>query len=106
MFDARGDYRFSCEHLADLSLTLNSFNLQLTAKSSLLSCICVLIILIWIGVHPTLFHMFILFDEILHSGMCIGTRRRSQTVIGSCSMDLLTFIWSAFQVFYAIFSAH
>ena len=55
MFDTRGDYRLGCEHLADLSPTLNSFNLQLTAESSLLSCICVLIIFIWIGVRTTLF---------------------------------------------------
>ena len=94
MFDARGDYRLSCENLVYLSPILNPFNLQLTAESSLLSCICVLIIFIWIGVRPTSFHLFTLFDEILHSGTCIGIRRGSQTVVGSCLGGLLTFTWS------------
>jgi hypothetical protein len=67
MFDTRGDYRLDCEHLAYLSLTLNSFNLQMLVEASTLSCICVIIIFIWIGVRPTSIHMFILFDEMLHS---------------------------------------
>ena len=95
MFDARADYRLSCEHLANPSPTLNSFNLQLTAESSLLSFICVLIMFLWIGVRLTSFHMYILFDEMLHSETCVGIRRGSQIVIGSCSMGLLTYTWSA-----------
>ena len=81
LFDTRGHYRFSCEHLAYLSPTLDSFNLQLGVEVSFLSCICVVITFIWIGVCPTFIHVFILFDEMLHSRTYIGLRRRSQTVI-------------------------
>jgi hypothetical protein len=95
MFDTRGEYRLGCEHLAYLSPTLNSFNLQFAAEASTLSCICVIIIFIWIGVRPTSIHMFILFDEMLHSGTYIGIGRRSQTVIGSCFRGLPTSTWSA-----------
>jgi hypothetical protein len=95
VFDTRGYYRLSCEHLTHLSPTLNSFNLQLTAEASTLSFICVIIIFIWIGVRPTSIHVFILFDEMLHSGTYIGIRRRSQTVTGSCFKGLPTSTWSA-----------
>ena len=95
MFNTRGQYRLGCEHLAYLSPTLNSFNLQLTAEAASLSCTFVTVILIWIGVRPTSIHVFILFDEMLHSGTYIGIGKRSQTVIGSCSRVLLTSTWSA-----------
>ena len=93
MFDTRGDYRPSCEHLAYLSPTLNSLNLQLGSEASLLSLICVTIILINIGVCPTSIHMFILLKETLHSGTYVGIGTRSQTVIGNCSRGLLTSTW-------------
>jgi hypothetical protein len=96
VFDTRGEYRLGCEHLQSyLSPTLNSFNLQFAAEASFLSCICVIIIFIWIGVRPTSIHVFILFDEMLHSGTYVGIRRRSQTANGSCFRGLLTSIWSA-----------
>jgi hypothetical protein len=97
MSDTRREYRLSCEHLAYLSQTLNSFNLQLIAEASFLSCICVTIILIWIGVRPTSIHVFFLFDEMLHSGTYVGIRRMFQTVIGSCFSGLPTYTWSARQ---------
>ncbi len=65
MSDTRGQYRLSCEHLTYLSPTLNSFNLQLTTEASLVSCVCVTIILICIGVRPTFIHVFVLYDEML-----------------------------------------
>jgi hypothetical protein len=95
VFDIR--YQLSCEHcehLAYLTLTLNSLNLQLPTKVSVLSCICVIIILIWICVRPAFIHAFIMYDEMLHSGTYIGIGR-SQTAIGSCFRDLLTSTWSA-----------
>jgi hypothetical protein len=95
VFNARGVYRLSCEHLAYLSPTLNSFNLQFAAESLSLSCVCVVVIFIWIGVRPTFIHMFILFDEMLHSGTYVGIRRGSQTVDGSYFRGLLTFTWFA-----------
>jgi hypothetical protein len=90
VFDTRGDYRLSCEHLAYaayLSPTLNSFNLQFAAEASFLSLV---IIFIWIGVRPAPIHMFVPFDEMLHSGTYIGIRRRSrwQTATGSCFRGL------------------
>ena len=107
MFDTRGDYRLSCEHLAYLSdsLTLNSFNLQLATEASFFSCICVIIIFIWIGVCSTSFHVLIRFDEMLRSGTCIGIRRRFQTVTGSCLRGLLTSTWYASQFSAAIYLA-
>jgi hypothetical protein len=95
--DTRGEYRLGCEHLAYLSPTLNSFNLQLAAEASLLSCICVIIIFIWIGVRPTFIHVIILFNKMLHSGTYIVIRRRSQMVIGNYFSGLLTSTWSASQ---------
>jgi hypothetical protein len=97
--DSRGAHRLSCEHLAYLSPTLNSFNLQLAAEASLLSCICVMIIFLWIGVRPTFIRTFILFDNVLHSGTYIGIRRSSQAAIGSYFKDLSTSTWSASQFF-------
>ena len=82
-----------------MSPTLSSFNLQLTAGASVLSCLCVTIIFIWIGVRSASIRVLILFDEMLHSGTYIGIRRRSQTVIGSCFKGLLTSTWSALQFF-------
>jgi hypothetical protein len=79
--------------------TLNSFNLQWVANVSLLSCICVIVIFIRIGVRPISIRVFILFDEKLHSGTYVGIRRSSQTVIGSCFRGLLTSTWSARQFF-------
>jgi hypothetical protein len=101
VFDTRGENRLSCEHLAYLSPTLNSFNFnsQLAAEASVLSCICVVITFAWIGVRPTSIHMFVLFDDMLHSGTYIGIRRSSQTAIGSCFSGLLTSTWSASQFF-------
>ena len=95
LFDTRGHYRFSCEHLAYLSPTLDSFNLQMGVEVSFLSCICVVITFIWIGVCPTSTRVFTLFNETLHSGTYGGIRRSSQTVVGSCLRGLLTSIWSA-----------
>ena len=95
VFDTRGCYRLSCEHLNYLSPTLNSFNVQLAAEASTLSCIFVIIIFIWIGVCPTSIHVFILFDEVLHSGTYIGIGRRSRTVIGGCFRGLLIYTWCA-----------
>ena len=80
-----------------MSPTLSSFNLQLTAEASVLSCFCLTIMFIWIGVRPASIRVFILFDEMLHSGTYIGIRRCSQTVIGSCFRALLTSTWSALQ---------
>jgi hypothetical protein len=99
VFDTRGYSRLNCEHLAYLSPTLNSFNLQLAAEASALSCICVIIIFVWIGVRPTSIHVFILFDEMLDSVTYIGIRRRSQTVTGSCFRGMPTYTWSALQFF-------
>ncbi len=80
-----------------MSPTLNSFDLQFASAASSLSCICVVIIFIWIGVRPAFIHVFILLDEMLHSGTYVGIRRRSQTVTGGCLRGLLTSIWSARQ---------
>src|SRR6266849_1251049 len=99
MSDTWGEYRLSCEYLAYLLPILNSFNLQFAAEASFLSYICVIIIITWIGVRPTSIHVFVLFDEMLHSGTYIGIRRRSQTVIGSCLRGLPTSTWSARQFF-------
>jgi hypothetical protein len=100
VFDTRGEYRFSCEHLAYLPPKLNSFILQLNAEASLLSCISVMIVLVWIGVRLTFIQVFILFDEMLHSGTYIGIRRPFQTGIGSYFKDLPTSTWSAWQSFF------
>ena len=40
--------------------TLNSFNLQLAAEASSISCICVIVIFILIGVRPTSIHVYVL----------------------------------------------
>jgi len=98
-FDARGEYRLGCEYLVYLSPTLNSFNLQLAAEASILSCICVIIVFVWIGVRPAFIHVSIIFDEMLHSVTYVGIRGHSQTVIGSCFRGLLTSTWSARQFF-------
>ena len=82
-----------------MSPTLNLSNLQLTAEASVLSFISVTTIFILIGVRPTSINVFIVFDEMLHSGTYIGTRGRSQTVIGSCFGGLPMSTWSAWQIF-------
>ncbi|KAI0276631.1 hypothetical protein BGY98DRAFT_1097988 [Russula aff. rugulosa BPL654] len=56
-----------------------SIGLAFQAEASVLSCICVVVILIWMGVRPASIHIFILFDEMYHSGTYIGIGRRSQT---------------------------
>ena len=99
MFDTRGYYRLSCERPNYLSPTVDSFNVQLAAETSFLSCICVNVIFICIGVRPTSIHVFILFEEMLRSGTYTGIGRRSQTVIGSCSRGLLMSTWFACQFF-------
>src|SRR6266446_65942 len=65
MFDTRGEHRLSCEYLAYLfPARLGTHpTLQFTAETSFLSCICVTITFIWIGVRPTSFHAFVPFDE-------------------------------------------
>ena len=73
----------------------NSFNLQLAAETSVLSSISVITIFIWICVRPTSIHVFILFDEISHSGMYIGIGGGSQPEVGSCFRGLLISTWSA-----------
>jgi hypothetical protein len=95
--DTRGEYRLGCEHLAYLSPTLNSFNLQLTAEASVLSCICVIAIFVWIGVCPTSIRVSLLFDEMLHSGTYGGIGRRFQRVTGSYYRGLPTYTWSTSQ---------
>ena len=95
--DPRGEYRLSCEHLANRSPTLNSFNLQLAAEASILSCICVIVIFVWIGVRPAFIHVSITVDEMLHSVTYVGTKGGFQPVIGGCFRDLLTSTWSARQ---------
>ena len=97
MSDTWTEHRFSCEYLAYLLPTLNSFNLQFAAEASVLSCICVIVIILCIGVRVTSIHVFIPFDEMLHSGTYIGIRRRFQTVIGGCLTALLISTWSARQ---------
>ncbi len=65
MFDTWGWYWISREHLAHLfPARLGTHpTLQLIAEASFLSCICVTIIFIWIGVRPTSFHAFVMLDE-------------------------------------------
>src|SRR6266446_6963249 len=65
MFDTRGEHRLSCEHRAYLfPARLRAHpTLQFTAEASFLSCICVTLTFIWIGVRPTSFHAFVPFDE-------------------------------------------
>ena len=65
MFDTWGWYWISREHLAHLfPARLGTHpTLQLIAEASFLSCICVTITFIWIGVRPTSFHAFVPFDE-------------------------------------------
>jgi hypothetical protein len=100
MFDTLGYYWSSREHLAYLSVSnSNLSNLQLAAEASLFSFTCVIVIFIWIGVRPTSFHMFVLFDEMLYSGTYDGIARSSQMVTGSCSGGPLTSTWSARQFF-------
>jgi hypothetical protein len=82
-----------------MSPTLNLSNLQLTAEASVLSFISVTTIFILIGVRSTSIRVFVLFDEMLHSGTYIGIRRRSQTVIGGCFGGLPMSTWSAWQIF-------
>ena len=87
-------------HLPDGASSLsvsnsNSSDLQLAAEASFLSFTAVTIILIWIAVRPTSFHVFVLFDEMLHSGTYDGTARSSQTVTGSYLGGLRTSTWSA-----------
>ncbi len=65
VFDTRGQYRLSCEHLAYLfPARLGTHpTLQVTAEASTLSFIFVTVIFIWIGVRPTSFHVFVMVDE-------------------------------------------
>jgi hypothetical protein len=76
-------------------LVSNLSHVQLTAEASVLSCMSIIVIFIWMGVRPTSFHISVLFDEVLHSGTYDGIERRSQGVTGSCSRGLLTSTWSA-----------
>ena len=97
MSDTWTEHRLSGEHLAYLLPTLNSFNLQFATEASFLSCISVIVIFFWIGVLPTFILVFVLFDEMLHSGTYAGIRRGTQTVVQSCFSGLLTYTWSARQ---------
>jgi len=65
MFDTRGEHRLSCEYSAYLfPARLETHpTLQFTAEASFLSCICVTVIFIWIGVCLTSFHVFVMFGE-------------------------------------------
>jgi hypothetical protein len=98
MFNTRGEYWLNCKYLIPSVFISNSPNIQLAAEAAIISFISVIVIFIWIGVRSISFHVSLLFDEMLHSGTCGGIRRRFQTVIGSCSMDLLTSTWSAWQL--------
>ena len=91
-------YRLSCEHLAHRSPTLNPFDLQFVAETSLLSIVCVTIIITLIGVRPTSIHVPILIDEMFHSETYVGIGRRSQTGIGRCFGGMPISIWSACPV--------
>ena len=96
MLNTRGDYRIGCEYFAYmLCLLPNSSFVQLTAMASFLSCIAVVVILVRIVVRLTSFHMFSLFDEMMHSGTFDGIERRSHLVTGGCSRGLPTSTWSA-----------
>ena len=78
---------------------LTPCTVQLTAEASIISCVCVIIIFIWICVRPTCFHMSFLFDEMLHSGTYDGIERSlGQMVTGSCSRGRLTSTWCAQQL--------
>lgn len=96
MFDTWTEHRVSCEYLGLSSLVLGSYHVQITAGVSILSFVCVVAIFIRIGVRPTLFHAFVPFDEISHSGMYDGIGRHCPWVTGSYFKDRLTSTWSAY----------
>jgi hypothetical protein len=103
MFNTRAEYRLGCEHISVLSVFVpNSSHVQLTAEASIISCVCVIGIFIWICVRPTCFHVPFLFDEMLHySGTYDGIEGSlGQTVTGGCSSGRLTSTWSALQFFW------
>ena len=95
MFDARPLYWLSCKHISYMSPTLNLFNSQFAAETASVSCISITVLFFWIVVCPAFVYVFILFDEILHSGTYVGTRGGSQAVIGSYFRGLWTSTWSA-----------
>ena len=95
MFDTRGEYRLSCEHLGYLSPSLSSFSLQFASEAAFLSCICTIIVFVWIGVCPNSIRVFIPIDEMSRSGTYTGIGERFRMGVGRCFRGLLIYTWSA-----------
>ena len=64
MFGTWIEHRLSCEHLPLFVIVLNSWpRVRLTTEASFIGFVCVIAMFIHIAVRPTLFHIFVLFDE-------------------------------------------